>query len=109
VTGLVENAEHTDGYTVTDNTVSDEEKPSEDPHRKRSYTYRHGLQINLEAHPPIAGTAESALGRRLSRQQLGLWTDRLTATDSLSAATSVPDNTRYMLCANAIRHGLGNC
>jgi hypothetical protein len=34
VTGLVENAAHTDGYTVTDNTVSDEEKPSEDPHRK---------------------------------------------------------------------------
>jgi hypothetical protein len=55
VTGLVENAEHTDGYTVTDNTVSDEEKPSEDPHRKLSYTYRHRLQINLEAHPPIAG------------------------------------------------------
>jgi hypothetical protein len=43
VTGLVENAEHTDGYTVTDNTLSDEEKPSEDPHRKLSYTYRRRL------------------------------------------------------------------
>jgi hypothetical protein len=43
VTGIVENAEHTDGYTVTDNTLSDEEKPSEDPHRKLSYTYRHRL------------------------------------------------------------------